>query len=341
MSVISVLIPVYNARKEIRSCLDSVLGQTLRNIEVICINDGSTDGSREVIEEYAKKDSRIKVFSQENVGAGPTRNRGISIATGKYVAFMDADDMYPSNDVLQKMYEVAEASGVNICGGEWAEINSNGKIVREFSNEYYGYTFEKEGRVLYKDYQYDYGYHRFIYKRSFLLDNGIMFPSYLRYQDPPFMIKAMTIAKEFYAIKTPTYLYRSGNKRIDWNAERVCDMLQGMIKCLYYANEYEYRRIQYLIYKRITVNYRKQISEILRSSDKERLILLLKNAGNLVNYSLLEQEYDVGDENKIFALIDNECHNPSNKKFIRGILYLKRNGLKNTIKKIKSHFRKK
>lgn len=337
---VSIIIPIFNTQNEIKGCLESVLGQTLRDIEVICINDGSTDDSLRIINEYAQKDSRIKVFSQSNIGAGPTRNRGIAVASGKYVAFMDADDMYPSDNVLELMYEKAEESGCNVCGGEWKEFLPDGTIISDFSGEYSGYIYAKEGITRYKDYQYDYGYHRFIYKRSFLLDNGLMFPGYLRYQDPPFMIKTMTVAKEFYALKTPTYLYREGNKQIEWNTERVCDLVQGMAESLHYANDYDYFRIKYLIYKRITVNYKKQILAVLNSQDRDILIPLLKTVGNLVDFYTLKKFYKLSDENKIFAMIDEACYNPKNKKIKRWLLYLKRNGIKRTIRKFNERFSK-
>ena len=103
MFSISVVVPIFNTCAQIDSCLESILSQTLRDIEIICLDDGSTDGSLEIVKKYAEVDSRIRVLSHSNIGAGPTRNRGIAVANGKYVAFMDADDMYPADNVLQLM----------------------------------------------------------------------------------------------------------------------------------------------------------------------------------------------------------------------------------------------
>ena len=89
---ISVIIPVYNAAEFLPRCLDSVLQQELQDIEIICINDGSTDNSEQVIKEYAGKDDRIKLISRPNKGAAAARNAGIKAAEGKYIAFVDADD---------------------------------------------------------------------------------------------------------------------------------------------------------------------------------------------------------------------------------------------------------
>ena len=92
MSEVSVIIPVYNVEKYLRACLDSVVNQTLRDIEVICVDDGSTDGSPAILAEYAAKDPRVKVLTQPKSNAGAARNAGMSIATGEYLGFVDADD---------------------------------------------------------------------------------------------------------------------------------------------------------------------------------------------------------------------------------------------------------
>ena len=106
MPKISVIVPVYNVEKYLRECLDSIVNQTLQDIEIICINDGSTDGSAVILEEYAAKDKRIKILNQENKGAGEARNAGINSAQGKYLAFIDGDDFY-CTDFCEKMHNKA------------------------------------------------------------------------------------------------------------------------------------------------------------------------------------------------------------------------------------------
>ena len=108
----SVIIPVYNAEKYLRGCMDSVLSQTLRELEVICVDDGSTDGSAAILEEYAEKDSRVRVLRQENKGAGAARNLGID-AKGEYVAFVDADDSL-CPDSLEPLYRQAKRTGADV-----------------------------------------------------------------------------------------------------------------------------------------------------------------------------------------------------------------------------------
>ena len=90
--VLTVIIPAYNAEKYLPQCLDSVIGQTLKDIEVICVDDGSTDGSGKILDEFAARDRRLKVIHQENAGVSAARNRGIKAARGRYLTFVDADD---------------------------------------------------------------------------------------------------------------------------------------------------------------------------------------------------------------------------------------------------------
>lgn len=97
MAKISVIIPVYNTEKYLSRCLDSVLNQTFQDIEVVCINDGSTDNSLKILRQYAKKDKRIKLMSQENKGLSVTRNVGLKNISGKYVSFIDSDDYIDRN----------------------------------------------------------------------------------------------------------------------------------------------------------------------------------------------------------------------------------------------------
>jgi len=104
---ISIIIPVYNVSLYLRTCINSLINQTLKEIEIICINDGSTDNSLQILKEYALIDPRIKVINQKNKGAGVARNEGIKQATGKYLICLDADDFFEKN-MLECMYNIAQ-----------------------------------------------------------------------------------------------------------------------------------------------------------------------------------------------------------------------------------------
>ena len=111
---VSVIIPVYNAAEFLKDGLNSLLKQTLREIEIICVDDGSTDGSLVILKEFEKADARIRVIHQENQGAGAARNNGMDVARGKYLAFLDADDFFEKN-MLKAAYDRAEETEAEVC----------------------------------------------------------------------------------------------------------------------------------------------------------------------------------------------------------------------------------
>lgn len=114
---VSVIIPVYNVAAYLPECLDSIINQTLKEIEIICVDDGSTDNSLEILKEYAQKDHRITVISQQNLHAGIARNAGIAIAKGTYLSFLDSDDFFEP-DMLQTLHNTIsqDKSDIAICG---------------------------------------------------------------------------------------------------------------------------------------------------------------------------------------------------------------------------------
>lgn len=117
MPKISVIVPVYKTEKFLKKCLNSIISQTLKDIEIICVNDGSPDKSLKILKSYADKDKRIVILNQKNAGVSCARNNGIKIATGKYVSFVDSDD-WIDLDFLEKLYNTAEKydADIAVCG---------------------------------------------------------------------------------------------------------------------------------------------------------------------------------------------------------------------------------
>lgn len=244
---VSVVIPVYNQRPYLAECLDSVLSQTLREIEVVCVDDGSTDGSERMLDEYAARDSRVKVIHQANAGAGPARNVGMGAASGEFIAFMDPDDKYPDDGVLADLVHGAEANGVDVCGGSMATMD--GSALED------GMSFSADGIMEYSDYQFEYGYVRFIFRRSLLMAHGIAFPSLRRFQDVPFFVGAMHAAGRFFAIPRAVYSLRVRRDSIDWAADgcaRGRDNAQGLAIVYGMAMRYGYERMAGRILSRIS-----------------------------------------------------------------------------------------
>ncbi len=135
MVKVSITVPVYNVEKYLEKCLDSLIGQTLKDIEIICINDGSTDNSLSILEKYAKKDSRIKIINQENQGIANTRNKSIKLAQGEYIGFVDSDD-WVSCDFFEKLYNAALKYEADIAAaGIIRATDKHEKMFLEFKKE--------------------------------------------------------------------------------------------------------------------------------------------------------------------------------------------------------------
>ncbi len=247
--LISVIIPVYNSEKYLCRCLDSVIEQSLKNIEIICINDGSTDNSLHLLQKYSKQDDRVKIYNQENQGAGAARNKGLKLATGKYVVFADPDDFYPDKDVLSDLYRAIENNKVNIAGGGLIEFLPDMRYRKEYAEQELK-TFTKNCILKYSDYQYDYFFQRFIYSRKFLIQQKIEFPLYRRQQDIVFFVKAMIKAKKFYALKRTSYCYRVDYKLKLRSKQEMAETVEVTQALLHMCREYKLRKLYNRILKR-------------------------------------------------------------------------------------------
>lgn len=273
---VSVIIPFFNAAGTLDRCLASVLSQSLRQIEVLLYDDGSTDGSSRLIEKYA--DDRIRFFSGPNRGAGPARNRCLREARGKYVAFMDADDCYCASDSLELLYAAAENSGALITGG--AHEVWEGKIF-----QYAGPQCElKDGFISAGEYQYNYGYHAFLYERKFLLENNIRFPSLKRYQDPPFFLEAQIEAGRVYFIPHHVYLLNFRHRAQGfYSVEKVNDQAHGFIRDLEIAVAHRFERLMARIVWRMACESENYALSWLGGNRK--ILNLLRRAGALAGLS--------------------------------------------------------
>lgn len=235
---ISVIVPVYNMERFVEECVNSILRQTLTDIEIICINDGSTDGTLQILESIQKKDGRLKILTTPNKGVANARNLGISHAVGDYVCFVDPDDFYPTSNVLKNLYD--KSNGYDIVGGSLAIFDNKNKTIKTtFKGEDRKFVFCAEGELTFSEYQFDYGFTRFIYRREFLVTNNIYFPELTRYEDPPFLVAAMLAAGKFYAIKDVVYYYRKNHKDASniWSDQsKVVDAIRGMLMVLEMSN---------------------------------------------------------------------------------------------------------
>ena len=128
MSKVSIVVPIYNVEKYLKQCIESIINQTLQDIEIILVDDGSPDNCPQICDEYAKKDSRIKVVHKKNGGLSSARNAGIEVATGDFIGFVDSDD-YIELDMYEKMYNIAKENHVDFVVSDYYKVSDKGKII--------------------------------------------------------------------------------------------------------------------------------------------------------------------------------------------------------------------
>ena len=213
MPAVSIIIPVYNTEKYLRECLDSVLAQTMTDIEVLCVDDGSTDSSPEILNEYAAKDPRVTVINSEiNNGLGGARNLGLPHATGKYLLFLDSDDIFDPQ-LVEKTYARAEETSADICvfGGERYYEDTGKRIpmpglcradlipetvfsAKDHPNEIFSISFPAVWNKL--------------FRREFINAEGIVFPKLRTCEDFPFTFTALACAERITLLNEPLVSYR-------------------------------------------------------------------------------------------------------------------------------------
>lgn len=237
---VSVIIPIYNQEKYLRSCMESVLLQNLQEIEVICVNDGSTDSSFNILSELSWTDDRIIIINQENKGVGEARNKGIREARGEFLAFIDPDDSYYNFKALETLYNKAKENNALISGGCYTIQHEEYGEKTEFAGNEARYTFTEDRMYSYREYQYDYGFHRFIYDRKMVTENKLFFSDSKRFQDPVWFVQTMHKAGEFYGVSDKIYAYRSGHKENFFDKERVSQIVEGITEVADFAKKNEY-----------------------------------------------------------------------------------------------------
>ncbi len=205
MTKISIIVPVYNVEKFLPRCLDSLINQTLKDIEIICINDGSTDSSLDILKKYAQKDNRIFILEQENLGMSIARNNGMKIAQGEYIGFTDSDD-WVDLDFYEKLYNAAKKSDADIAAGEIFTIH-------KIKKEYY-LKFKKEELItdisqkflVCNVPKYCYVWNK-IYKTDKLKELNLEFEPNVYYEDRMFTVQALNLTNSLITVPNTGYNY--------------------------------------------------------------------------------------------------------------------------------------
>ena len=207
--LVSIIIPIYNAENNISKCIESILKQTYSNIEVLCINDGSKDNSKEILEKYQKEDERIIIINKENSGVSDTRNLGISHAKGDYVMFIDADD-YIEKNYIKEMINIANKYECDHVISGYTEVNNNQKkektIYRD-KEETFDITYPKEINNAFKTSEFNPCWKQLI-SRKLLLKNKIKFNKEIKYgEDMLFSLECYVKSKKTMYLKKFGYYY--------------------------------------------------------------------------------------------------------------------------------------
>lgn len=239
MIKLSILVPIYNVEQYLPDCLDSLCAQTLKNIEIICINDGSTDASGAILDEYAKNNANIKVINKKNSGYGDSMNRGLEAATGEYIGIVESDDYIDANG-FEKLYELAKKTDADIVKANYYyhsddkdeihEVVKNQKLNKAITiSDDYSILIEEPGIW------------SAIYRRDFLNDNKIRFRTTpgASYQDTGFFFKTACAAKKIVYTKNAYLHYRTDNanssvkslEKVNYVVEEYADIEKYLEKC--------------------------------------------------------------------------------------------------------------
>lgn len=291
---ISVIIPVYNTEKYIEECLDSVIAQTLKEIEIICVDDGSSDSSLQILEKYAQVDQRIQVFSKENGGQSAARNYGMEKAIGKYIIFLDSDDWYTDVKALQTVYEYAQQEDLDelFFGTKVFFENEDVRKNNLFFEKYYERKamyngLIERGQDLFVDFQknrnFKPGVVLQIFKREFLERNHLRFREHLLHEDEIFSMECITLADKAGYIDLPYYGRRvrenstmtnkTKDKNIYAHYKLVKILVEFIENCEIYNEQYYeqfYRRMLILLDNAAQM-YLKEIEERGENSVLEKI----------------------------------------------------------------------
>lgn len=234
MTKISVIVPVYNTEKYLSQCLESLINQTLKDIEIICVNDASKDSSLDVIKEYSKKDSRIKFINFENnKGVSAARNAGLDIATGEFVFFIDSDD-WISENYLEDIRNVMDEAD--------SDLVFNRNVISYQDGKFYPYNFQ-QGQLDIPDNSYvdppSQAHNVFcgpcskLYKHKFIKENNLKFPEGYVYEDIFFHYAVFAYAKNVYFYNGEKYFYRKTENSITTTIKQDSDKIIKIFGLIY------------------------------------------------------------------------------------------------------------
>lgn len=230
--VVSVILPIYNVEKYLPQCLDSLLNQSLSNIEIICVNDGSKDSCALILDEYKQKDPRIKVLHKDNAGTGAARNDGLKLATGECISFVDPDDWIREH-MFERLYSVMQEKDVDIVMCKPAGFDEGNQVEADFPY-FVDANFQKEldnnifNWSTISPFSYPMCVWNKLYKKELFDKYNIDFAEGLDFEDHKVIFKSLLTAKKMYFIREQLYVYRYNREGsiLSDNNRRLIDHIQ-------------------------------------------------------------------------------------------------------------------
>lgn len=240
MTKLSIIVPVYNVEKYLPKCLESLIKQTLKDIEIICVNDGSMDNSLAILKEFASKDSRIRIIDNQHQGVAKTRNTGIEQSTGEYIGFVDSDD-YIDIDFFEKLYNSATKSNSDIAIASILKHKNFFNIYNaKYTKEETAITIQDKIKLCEdKKHFFFYAWNK-IYHSGFIKENNIKFSEGQIYEDVMFAIKALYYSNKIISVYGTKYHYieheNSLTKYKDKTGEKEHDLVKAYSELQEFCN---------------------------------------------------------------------------------------------------------
>ena len=307
MPEVSVIIPVYNTEKYLHECLDSVCNQTFKDIEIICVDDGSTDKSLAVLKQYQQKDDRIKILEQKNKGGGAARNYGLSIAQGDYVIFLDSDDFFEEN-FISELYSKITLENADMCVCDFRKYDmSSGEYSKPMYLRYDylpcesifnysnipNYIFNFSSIAVWTK----------MYSKSFLIENNISFQEIQRHNDAYFNCIALAQAQKICVVDKVLGNYRVGNTTNlqSTNSKSPLDFYiayREILSKLCVENMFQFVEISYI---NLLMGIFIQQLRRLRGTEEFKLVYNTIRNQYLLEFNVLK--YDYGDIHSPIVLL--------------------------------------
>ncbi len=272
---VSIIIPVHNSSKYLKKCIDSILNQTYKNIEVIAVENGSTDNSIEILKSYKGK---IKIEVLDNASIGSARNKGLDVSKGTYISFIDSDD-YVSNDFIEVMLNKIKEDNSDLSICDMLEIHEETK--ERLKRAYYPSKKIEREEIKKNFVNFNYGPCNKLFKKEIILKNKLKFPENLKYEDIPFVLGYINNCKVISKVNEPLYNYNIHKESEQTTVnERIFDIFEIINLAKHEANIIELEEL----FTKILTTYSSKMRYV---KDKEMRKKFIKKA-----YDYLDEEYD-------------------------------------------------